>query len=263
MKSRYCIAVAATFVPWALFVACSSAPVPESSIPAVYGEKLPPVAAQPSATSSASASASGSAVVASASASASASTAVATSASASASVAVDPTKVWKLTGAVNNSKGKPAGFSVVYLENGPIVEKRAATATIGNKDMTFLPFVSVVYEGGSVTFINDDPFPHNAYSPDGGGFNLGLFSKGQPRVHKFPKAGSYRILCNLHPGMLAYVVVIPSSFYAITNAKGQFTMKDVPEGTYKVVVWNRDGTSDEKSLTISGADATADFALHK
>ncbi|MBI2388552.1 MAG: hypothetical protein HYV09_02950 [Deltaproteobacteria bacterium] len=253
MQFRPLVALAATAVPWLWAAGCSK--LPESAHPTVSGEQLPPA---PTATST------GTAVASVAPAASSAPVVVASApASASASAAADPSKRWTFTGSVTTAANKAASSAVVYLEDGPIEKARGASATIDQKGMLFLPFVSAIRAGGSVTFNNSDPFPHNVYSWDNEKFNLGMISQWVKRTREFPKAGTYRLLCNLHPGMLAYVVVAPSSFFAVTDGKGHFTMKDVPEGTYQVVVWHRDDTKDSQSVTVKGGDATATFTLHK
>jgi hypothetical protein len=129
--------------------------------------------------------------------------------------------------------------------------------------MAFLPFVSVVPAGGKVTFHNSDPFPHNVFSPDAEKFNIGTISQNQSLVHPFAKAGEYSLLCNLHPGMLGYLVVAPSSYFAKTDAKGHYAMKGVPPGTYKVTAWSPRLPTETKSVDVKGGDATLDFELHR
>ncbi len=60
------------------------------------------------------------------------------------------------------------GQAVVYLEDGPLEDQpgRLQTVTISNRQMNFIPFVSVAAVGAKVVFANEDPFPHNVFSPD-------------------------------------------------------------------------------------------------
>ena len=37
--------------------------------------------------------------------------------------------------------------------------------------------------------------------------------------------------------MKSYVQVFDHPFFAITDAKGQFTIKDIPPGEYEVIAW--------------------------
>ena len=161
--------------------------------------------------------------------------------------------------------GKALPFGVVYLEDAPSDPNAKMTARIDNRQMAFVPFLTVIPAGGKVTFANDDPFPHNVFSPDAEKFNMGTISNNQVLVHAFPKAGTYSLLCNLHPGMLGYVVVAPSSYFAKTDAKGHYAIKikGVPPGTYKVTAWSPRLPTETKPVDVKGGDATLDFELHR
>jgi len=151
----------------------------------------------------------------------------------------------------------------VYLEDAGIVPKRGSIAGIDNHGMSFNPYVTVVTTGGRVVFSNSDPFPHNVFSPDNERFNLGTVQMKGSTAHTFKTAGVYSLLCNLHPNMLGYVVVSPSSYFAKANAKGQFIIKDVPPGTYKITAWAPRLATLTQSIAVKDADVTADFALHR
>ncbi len=167
-----------------------------------------------------------------------------------------------ITGAVS-SGSKPLAFAVVYLEDAPIEPDAKMTARIDNKAMSFVPFVTVIPAGGKVIFHNSDPFPHNVFSPDSGKFNMGTISHEQAMVHAFKSAGTYSLLCNLHPGMLGYLVVAPSSYFAKADAKGRYTIKAVPPGTYKATAWAPRMTPVTQSVQVKDKDATLDFELHR
>lgn len=155
------------------------------------------------------------------------------------------------------------GASIVYLEDAPKDPSRGMSARIENRQMAFAPLVQVVTAGGSVSFINSDPFPHNVFSPDHERFDLGLVQPGHSITHRFNNAGVYTLLCNLHPNMLGYVVVSPSSYFAKTDARGHFRIKDVPLGTYKITAWAPRLAPVTESVTLKGAEATTSFELHR
>jgi plastocyanin len=168
-----------------------------------------------------------------------------------------------IVGTVTAVPAREAATAVVYLEDAGIVPKRGELAGIDNHGMAFAPYLTVVTVGGRVVFTNSDPFPHNVFSPDNERFNLGTVQMKGSSAHTFKTAGVYTLLCNLHPNMIGYVVVAPSSYFAKTNAKGQFTIKDVPPGTYKITAWAPRLPTITQPITVKDADATADFALHR
>ena len=166
-------------------------------------------------------------------------------------------------GNVTTTPRASAANAVIYLEDAPIEPTAKMTATIDNKVMTFSPFVTVVPVGGKVTFHNSDPFPHNVFSPEASGFNIGIIAQHSSNVRIFKKPGAYSLLCNLHPGMLGYLIVSPSSYYAKADSHGAYTLKDVPNGTYKVTAWAPRTQPVTQSLTVKGGDASLDFELHR
>jgi plastocyanin len=171
-------------------------------------------------------------------------------------------------GVVGSMTTKPpalAAYGAVYLEDGPKegAPEHPSTVTIMNRQMAFLPFVAVVAAGGKVVFGNADPFPHNVFSPDNERFNVGIIPQNAAHARTFSSPGSYSLLCNLHPGMLGYLLVTPSPWFARTDAKGKFALKHVPPGTYKVTGWAPRQTPVTETVTITDGDASLNFDLHR
>jgi plastocyanin len=168
-----------------------------------------------------------------------------------------------VVGNITTTPKGQAGNAVVYLEDAPIEPTAKMSTTIDNHNMTFSPFVAVVPVGGKIVFHNSDPFPHNVFSPDNEKFDMGVIPLGQARGRSFKAAGHYALLCNLHPGMLGFVLVTPSSYVAKADGKGHFRMKDVPNGTYKITAWAPRQQPVTQSVTVKGGDVTLDFELHR
>jgi hypothetical protein len=135
------------------------------------------------------------------------------------------------------------------------------SGAVVNKQMTFSPYITVVTAGSKVTFSNADPFPHNVFSPDHEKWDMGQLDQHGSKPKTFAKPGAYTLLCNMHPNMKAYIVVVPSSYFAKSDAKGSFTIKDVPAGTYKVAAWAPGVQTSTQTVTVSG-DTTISFQLH-
>jgi plastocyanin len=156
--------------------------------------------------------------------------------------------------------------AVVYVDAIPGKTFPAPTehALIDQKDMQFQPHVTVVLEGTTVDFLNSDAFLHNVFSPDkcADRMNLGSWPQGTKRSFTFKKPCAATLLCNVHPEMEGYVVVVPTPYHAITDKSGAFTIKDVPDGSYTVKVWQPKLKETSRSVTVSGA-TQADFELQK
>lgn len=105
------------------------------------------------------------------------------------------------------------------------------------KDRVFIPHVLPVVVGSTVEFRNSDPFKHNIFSPDGERYNLGTWEQGHSRTYTFKRPGIYRQLCNIHPEMLAYIVVLETGAFALTDGEGNFEIAGIPAGRHTLRVW--------------------------
>jgi plastocyanin len=134
---------------------------------------------------------------------------------------------------------------------------------IDQKGFRFLPHVTVLQTGSSIRFLNNDPEPHNVYSPEGR-YNLGTWPTGDTKDYTFKKPGVYSQLCNIHPDMLAWVVVVDTPYFAVTDATGAFLIRNVTPGKYKLVVWHekKDGLEQDVEV-VAGKPLKIDLVLEK
>jgi plastocyanin len=134
---------------------------------------------------------------------------------------------------------------------------------IDQKGFRFLPHVTVLQTGSSIRFLNNDPEPHNVYSPEGR-YNLGTWPTGDTKDYVFKKAGVYSQLCNIHPDMLAFVVVLDTPYFAVTDELGNYVIRNVVPGRYKLVVWHEKKDGLEREVTVAaGKGLTLDLVLEK
>ena len=139
---------------------------------------------------------------------------------------------------------------------------------IDQKKMAFLPHVVAVQQGTTVDFLNSDPVGHNVYWPSISGnkklsHNLGTWPKGDKKPFQFNDLGTASLLCNVHPEMSGYVVVVPTPYFAVTDKDGNFEIKNVPAGKYTLKTWSEDGKPTTQAVDLSGATATADLTVKK
>jgi plastocyanin len=119
------------------------------------------------------------------------------------------------------------------------------------KNKTFVPHLLVVPVGSVVEFPNHDPFFHNVFSLfDGKRFDLGLYEAGTTRNVHFDKPGVSYIFCNIHSQMSAVVIAVPTPYYAVSDAKGQLVLADVPAGRYVMHLWY-EGVAPEELDTLT------------
>ncbi len=136
---------------------------------------------------------------------------------------------------------KPAANVVVWLE-APHTPRVLRTVVLDQRNLAFDPGVVVTSVGSTVEFPNSDRVLHNVFSfRDGKRFDLGLYPVGKSKRIVFDRPGVSRLFCNIHPRMAAYVVVVDSPFYALTDGEGEFLLQGVPAGDYTYQAWRADG----------------------
>lgn len=153
---------------------------------------------------------------------------------------------------------------VVFLENvngdfKPPVDK----PSIDQKNLTFKPHVLPILVGTTVEYPNSDNVMHNVFSPSKTKrFNLGTYGSGNMREVTFDKPGVVAILCNVHAEMSAYVVILENPYFALTGSEGEFTINNIPPGTYKIKTWHEKLKEQEQKITLSKDESKSiNFAL--
>ena len=142
----------------------------------------------------------------------------------------------------------------------------AERPAMNQKGRVFIPHVLPVAVGTAVEFRNGDPVKHNIFSPDGERYNLGTWEQGQSRTYTFKRPGVYRQLCNIHPEMLAYIIVLDTRAFAMTDGEGKFEIAGVPAGRHTVRVWGEKLTPAQLARTFDvrveeGASVSVDIDL--
>jgi len=139
---------------------------------------------------------------------------------------------------------------------------------IDQRKMAFIPHLVAVQQGTTVDFLNSDPVGHNVYWPSISGnkklsHNLGTWPKGEKKPFQFNDLGVASLLCNVHPEMSGYVVVVPTPYFAVTDKDGNFEIKSIPAGKYTLKTWSEDGKPTTQAVDVSAATATIELTVKK
>jgi plastocyanin len=133
---------------------------------------------------------------------------------------------------------------------------------IDQQDETFTPHVVALRDGQAIKFKNSDGGNHNVRSATldpRNEFNVftGAGTNYQHVLHADPKQRPIRIGCDLHRWMSAWIYVFDHPYFAVTDEQGKFEIKDVPPGTYKLVVRQPDGglLYEQESTVVAGQPA--------
>lgn len=169
-----------------------------------------------------------------------------------------------VSGKITLPNGRPAAQAIVWL-TGSVRPRPLAKAVVDQRDRTFIPHVSVVTVGTQVDFPNNDIVFHNVFTEfNSTKFDLGNYPKGTKKTQKFTRTGLAVILCSIHPDMGAYIMVVDTPYYAITDRKGEYQIADVVAGHYKVEVWHESGAKASFDTTTGNATgARIDIHLRK
>jgi plastocyanin len=125
------------------------------------------------------------------------------------------------------------------------------------RNKMFEPHLLVIQAGTTVQFPNMDPFFHNVFSLfNGKRFDLGLYEAGTTKAVRFDRVGVSFLFCNIHEGMNAVVVAVPTPYFAISDRSGHVNIPNVPDGRYQMQVWYERSSPDnlknlERTVTIS------------
>jgi plastocyanin len=174
-------------------------------------------------------------------------------------------------GSISGKVSGVSGESVVYVDTiaGKTFPPPSEHAVMNQKGLLFQPHIMVVEAGTTVDFLNSDRVAHNLFWPsfvNGAkrlpGKNLGTWPQGEKKSFKFDQPGVAPLLCNVHPEMGGYIVVVPTSYYALTDATGSYKIDGVPDGQYNLVGWHEGAKAQTKPVKVSG-ETTSDFSLSK
>ncbi len=135
--------------------------------------------------------------------------------------------------------GAPAVDAVVVFEPRDRVPPPAhADAIIDQIHKRFVPHVTVIRTGTSVTFPNSDRIRHQVYSfSPAKVFSMKLYAGSPKRAVVFDKPGLVVLGCNIHDTMLAFVLVVNTPYFAKIPASGTASF-DLPPGRYSMRVWD-------------------------
>jgi len=165
----------------------------------------------------------------------------------------------------DNKTSPDLSDAVLYLEAPATVSTAAqpTTVEIAITDKTYAPHVVVVPVGSTVRFPNHDPFNHNVFSvSEPNSFDLGLYGRGEAKSYTFAHPGLVRVYCNVHPRMVAYVLVMENRYFAQPGNDGSFAIDNVPAGRYRLHVWHERIPSEVVKDVSSGGNEDLQIALN-
>ncbi len=155
---------------------------------------------------------------------------------------------------------------LVYIKDGLSTKTYAAPSqklVFNQEGCEYKPHVLGIMVGQELDIKNSDNTLHNVHSLS----NLNTqFNRAQPMknmvmTEKFQKPETFKVKCEVHPWMGAYIGVFSHPYFAVTGDDGSFTIKDVPAGDYTVETWQEKyGVKTGKLKVEASGKATLDFS---
>jgi len=161
---------------------------------------------------------------------------------------------------VANDKGDLANVIVaIKKEEGKDLPGEVPTeaAVLDQKGCMYEPHALAMMTGQPFKVKNDDEFLHNVHSLStvNPPFNFGQPTKDDGKDVDPMKAAEYfRVKCDVHPWMSAYIAVFEHPFFAVTKDDGTYKIpiKGLADGDYTLTFWHEKYATDpvEEKITV-------------
>jgi hypothetical protein len=112
--------------------------------------------------------------------------------------------------------------------------------------------------GEDILLENTDPIPHeiatyevrNVYSDQTSNRPLPKKSSQVRSVFVRKDAEEFIIKCNLHPFLQTHAYLVQNPYYTVSDSEGNFSIENIPPGTYEVVAWHPYIKTQKETITI-------------
>jgi len=173
-------------------------------------------------------------------------------------------KGWRFSPITQTGPNQSLPEAIVYLED---VERGkpipSTSQVVQTKNCVFLPYVSSAKAGEPLRFQNWDPVEHKLeifLTSNTGGLRLfgqallphpdnrksdflaegttGQHRAGVEVTYAINETGIILFRCNYHEYMEGWSVVLPHPYVTMAGERGEFSITDIPPGSYNLVVWH-------------------------
>ena len=161
------------------------------------------------------------------------------------------------------------GDVVVYLKDvtGKSTGASQPPVVMDQKGCLYQPQILAIQTGQKLVVKNSDSCIHNVHcvpkvdgNPES---NQVQMPGGADLTFTFPKPEMFiTFKCDVHPWMFAWVSVMDSPYYCLTDKDGKFDIKNVPPGKYVVEADHRKLGVLTKDVEVKDSNVTADFTFN-
>ncbi len=150
-------------------------------------------------------------------------------------------------------------YVFVYVKRGLEGKKFPVStekATIDQRGCMYSPHVFGIMVNQPIEIVNDDPLLHNIHAlpKNSAQFNIAQPKQGMKMVRTFTTPEiMVKVKCEVHNWMACYVGVLEHPFFAVTDEKGNFEIKNLPAGEYELEAWHEKYGTQTMKVTVDAA----------
>lgn len=146
--------------------------------------------------------------------------------------------------------GKPWGFSEEFVYD--------------QSQCRFVPHILLIKPQTSGVVKNSDSVGHNFHTISKGIFNTNKKINAAAEMavpgNKLRRPGVVRIKCDIHSWMTGWWFVAESPYAVLTDEEGNFSISNVPAGSYTVKIWHETLGESEQTVVVE-ANATTELSV--
>ena len=160
------------------------------------------------------------------------------------------------------AQGTPAVVSL-RPSSGGLAAAPSEAALMDQLGLAFTPRQLLVRVGQQIDVVNSESLPHNVHvsfiDNDSTVFIADMGPTERTQI-VLSQEGGYDVVCDVHPGMRAFIYVTSGTHAGFADPEGLFLIPDVPPGSYTASVWSASAElRGERTIEVSGPRTELDL----